>query len=77
MKKSDFLGVIFTMEKTQVKIIFGRKMFICEAILEIFVAPFRTFGMKKNDAIIFLNLFLRTKWYAKTQFPEDVRRVGR
>ena len=65
------------MEKPQVKISFGRKMFICEAILKQFEAPFRTFGMKKDDAIIFLNLFIRTKWYAKTQFPEDVvRRVG-
>ena len=47
------LDHIFTMEKAPVKIIFSHNIFICQPILNLFVAPFTTFGMQKDDKITF------------------------
>ena len=61
------------MEKALVKINFGCKIFISE---QIFVALFKTFGMQKDDIIIFFWRFFRTWRYAKRQSTkDDVRRV--
>ena len=53
------LGNIFTMEKSLVQIICGRKIFICEAIVIIVAALFKTFGMLKHDKIRFVSGCLR------------------
>ena len=67
------LAYIFTMKKALVKIIFVRKLLICEPIFKIFVALFRTFGMQKDAKIIF-----QYKMICKRQYPKDgVRRVVR
>ena len=43
---------------------------------QFFVALFTTFGMQKDDNIIFVCGCFRTRWYAKRWFPKDgVRRV--
>ena len=54
------LGIIFTMEKARVKIIFGRQFFVCEPISIIFAALFKTFEMLKDDKIRFVSGGLRT-----------------
>ena len=43
------LAYIFTMEKKLVKIVFGRKFFICEPIFKIFAAHFTTFRVERDD----------------------------
>ena len=40
--RSNILTFIFSMQKCLLKIIFGRKCFICEPIFKIFAAYFRT-----------------------------------
>ena len=47
------LAYIFTMEKSLVKIIFGRKFFICQPIFIFFLALLKTFGIHRNDKITF------------------------
>ena len=70
------LAYIFTMEKAQVKIIFGHKIYICQQIFKIFVVLFMTFGMKKDDKISLLKMF-QNKVICNWQFPKDgVRRVA-
>ena len=46
------LGNIFTMEKAPFKIIFGRKIVICEPISKMFAALFKTFGMLRFRCIL-------------------------
>ena len=55
------LGYIFTMGKAQVNIIFGHKIFTCQAIFNIFVALFTSFEMLKNDKITFCRKCFRTR----------------
>ena len=43
------LANIFTMQKALVKIIFGNKIYICEAIIKTFAALFKFFGMQKDN----------------------------
>ena len=50
------LAYIFTMEKTLVKIIFGRKIFIRLPIFKILVSLFTTFGMRKDSIQILLEV---------------------
>ena len=39
----------------------GLQISICKPIFKIFVAIFRTFGMQKNDMIIFVSESFRTR----------------
>ena len=55
------LAYIFTMEKSLVKIMFGCKQFICGPIFKLFAALLKTFGMQKDDKIIFFWRFFRTR----------------
>ena len=41
--------------------VFGRKFFIYEPIFKNFVALFTTFGMQKDDNIIFVCGYFRTR----------------
>ena len=50
----------FAVEKALVKIIFGRKILICQPIFEIFVALFTTFCMQKDSKITFCRRYFRT-----------------
>ena len=47
--------------KVLIKIILGRRIFICEPIFKIFVALFKTFRLQKADKIIFVSGYLR-RW---------------
>ena len=47
------LAYSFTKEKALVKIIFGRKILICQPIFKLFVAFFTTFGMQEVSKITF------------------------
>ena len=50
-----------TMEKALVKIIFGRKIFICQPIFKFFVALFTIFGMPKDDKITVCRKCFKTR----------------
>ena len=56
----------------QVKIILGRYIFIYEPIFKIFVALFTTFGMQKDDNIIFVCGSFRTDDTQKGGFQRMV-----
>ena len=59
------------MEKALVNIIFGHKVLICEPIFKNFVALFRTFGMQKDDKIIFRNKMICKKAVSKRWSKES------
>ena len=65
------LSYIITMEKALDKIVFGRKMFICQPIFKMFVSLFTTFGMQKDNKITFCWRCFRTILYAKRLFSND------
>ena len=64
------LAMIFAIEKTLFEIIFGRKFFICEPSFKFCVALFKTFGMQKDDKIIFTWGGLEQGDLQTMQFPK-------
>ena len=55
------LAYYFTVDKGLVKIIFGRKFFICQLIFKKNLALFTTFGMHKDDKITVCRKFFKTR----------------
>ena len=51
-------------------ILFVKFLFVIR-FLNFFAALFRTFGMQKDEKIIFVIVYCRTRLYAKRQFPND------
>ena len=51
--------------------IFGRKYLISEPIFKLFVAPFRTHELQKDDMVIFFLLCFRKVGFRKMQFLKD------
>ena len=56
------------MGKALFKNIFFHRIFICQPIFKIFVAPFKTFGMQNGDRLIFFLRSFRKVRFRKMQF---------
>ena len=68
---------MFQMVKALVKIIFGCKICICQSVFNLFCGTvFSTFGIQKDDNIMFYWRRFRTRLCAQRQLPKDgARRV--